>query len=250
MEYYRQRSNTVKPGLLIPSHGDRMRFIDLSHLFEDNMPGFRLKSENGDLIAFTAQIRPFLTHEQSRPRYKNKASFEITEITFQTSVGTYLDSPYHRYPDKRDISEIGIEEVILEGIVLNARHGSAGKAVGLEIIPERLNLTNKAILINFGWDQYWGTDKYHDYPFISEELIKFLSNANVGLVGVDTINIDDSRDLFRPAHTEFLKKDILIVENLTNLGSLYDKPFRFFCVPIKGKQVAAMPVRAFAEIIA
>ncbi|MFW9854743.1 MAG: cyclase family protein [Candidatus Thorarchaeota archaeon] len=231
------------------SSGDRMRFIDLSHLFEDNMPGFRLKSENGNTSTFTARIRPFLTHEQSRPRYKNKAAFEITEMTFQTSVGTYLDSPYHRYPDKRDISEIGIEEVILEGIVLDARDGSAGTSVGLEIIPDELEIANKAILINFGWDQHWGTEKYHDYPFISEKLIKFLSKTNVGLVGVDTINIDDSRNLARPAHTEFLKNDILIVENLTNLSALYNKRFRFFCVPIKGKQVAAMPVRAFAEIL-
>jgi kynurenine formamidase len=226
-----------------------MTFIDLSHAFEDNMPGFHLTSENGETIQLTARIKPFLTHEESRLRYQNKASFEITEITFQTSVGTYLDSPYHRFPDKRDISELALEDMILNGIVLDARHGLAGKPIGMEILPREENITNKAILINFGWDQHWGKEKYHDYPFISEDVIKYLVENQVGLVGVDTINIDDKRNLARPAHTEFLKNDILIVENLTNLESLYKKVFRFYGVPIKGKKVAAMPVRAFAEVL-
>lgn len=43
--------------------------------------------------------------------------------------------------------------------------------------------------------------------------------------------------------------EILIVENLMGLDKLYDKEFRFFAVPLKAKGAAAMPVRAFAEVI-
>jgi kynurenine formamidase len=65
---------------------------------------------------------------------------------------------------------------------------------------------------------------------------------------VDTINGDDRNDLERPFHTELLRRDILIVENLTNLGALPPSGFRFFAIPIKAKNTAAMTVRAFAEI--
>ncbi len=226
-----------------------MRFIDLSHVFEDGMPGFKMKSENGSYITYSAKIYPFLTHEQSKPKYQGKASFEITEMVFQTSIGTYLDSPYHRYPDKRDISEITLDEVILPGIIIDVRDSSAFQSISLERLPQNFNFTGKAVLFNFNWSCYWGTEQYYEYPFISEEIIEFLINKNVKLVGVDTVNVDDSRNLARPAHTLFLQNDILIVENLTNLESLYGRTFRFFVVPIKGKKVATMPVRAFAEVL-
>ncbi len=235
--------------MVLPSLVYMSEFVDLSHYFEDGMPGFKLKNEDGTFTEFTAHIRPFLTHEQTKPKYDGKASFEITEIEFQTSVGTYLDSPYHRFPDGRDISDIRIEEVVLPGVVVDARGRDRCESVGIEVIPQNMLLERCAVLFNFGWDCHWGTDMYREYPFISKEVITFLIDKGAGLVGVDTQNVDDSRDVSRPAHTLFLKNDILIVENLTNLDSLYNRNFRFFAVPIKGKKVAVMPVRAFAEII-
>lgn len=65
---------------------------------------------------------------------------------------------------------------------------------------------------------------------------------------MDTLNADDSRDLARPVHTELLARDVLIVENLRNLDLLHGLDFRFFAVPLKARKVAAMPVRAFAEV--
>jgi len=170
-------------------------------------------------------------------------------MTFQTSVGTYLDAPYHRYPDGRDISEIRLDEVILPGVVIDVRGRRAFEPAGMQVIPKSLLLTDKAVLLNFGWDRYWKSEEYHSYPFISRELIEFLVEAEVKLVGVDTINIDNHRDLTRPAHSLFLRKEVLIVENLRNLDQLYGKSFRFFAVPLKGRKAASMPMRAFAEIL-
>jgi arylformamidase len=214
------------------------------------MPGFKMRSEDGSILTYTAKIFPFLTHEQSKPKYQGRASFEITEMRFQTSIGTYLDSPYHRYPNKRDISQILLDEVVLNGSVIDVREMKPFQSVPPGVITKNHNDSiGKAVLFNFGWDQYWGTDKYYKYPFISKELINRLLEQKVKLIGVDTINIDDSRDLSRPAHSIFLANDILIVENLRNLNTLHNRKFRFYAVPIKGRKVAAMPVRAFAEIL-
>jgi arylformamidase len=224
------------------------RFIDLSHVFEDGMPGFRMKSEDGSVIQYSARIRPFLTHEQSLPKYQGLASFEITELTLQTSIGTYLDSPYHRYPEAKDISGIRLDEVILPGVVIDARGRKGFEAVGPEVIPPGMDLRGRAVLFNFGWDRHWGREEYYCYPFISELLIRHLIEAGAKLVGVDTINIDSSQNPVRPAHSQLLKQEILIVENLTGLDQLHGETFRFFAVPWKAKGVAALPVRAFAEI--
>ena len=225
-----------------------MRTIDLSHTIEDGMPGFRMKADDGTVTEFTARVRPFLTHEQSRPFYQGKAEFEITELSFQTSIGTNLDSPYHRHRDRRDISQIDLSEVILPGVVIDVRGRSAWEAVDLDGAHRALDLAGKAVLCNFGWDRHWGTEDYSAYPFLSRDAIEFLHGAGAKLVGVDTINVDSARDPERPAHTRFLAADILIVENLRGLDQLHGAEFTFFAVPLRVKGAAAMPVRAFAQI--
>ena len=225
-----------------------MTFIDLSHTFEEGMPGFRLKKEDGTYTQFTAKIHPFLTREQMKPMFKEDCSFEITEMSFQTSIGTYIDSPYHRYQDGRDISEIRIDEVILPGVTLDVRGLNALQGVHKDAIDDSLDLKGKAVLFNFGWDKHWGEEQYYSYPYIAKETVELLIERDAKLVGVDTINIDDARDLTRPAHSLLLRNDVLIVENLTNLEQMHGKQFRLFAVPIKAKKVAAMPIRALAEI--
>jgi arylformamidase len=221
-----------------------MRFVDLSHTIETGMPGFRMKNADGLLIEYTAQVRPFLTHEQSRPYYQGKAEFEITDLSLQTSIGTYIDSPYHRHRTKRDIGQIELDEVILPGVVIDMRGHAAWDAV--EFAAHDLN--GKAVLFNFGWDRHWGSEAYYSYPFLSRAALQSLISAGVRLVGVDTINIDSSRDPERPAHTWLLDREILIVENLRGLDQLYGQSFTFFGVPLRVKGAAAMPIRAFATL--
>ena len=104
-------------------------------------------------------------------------------------------------------------------------------------------------MLNFVCDRHCCTEHYHSYTFISREVIDYLIKNEAKLIGVDTVNIDSSRDLERPAHKMLLRNNILIVENLANLEQLYGKKFRFYAVQIKGKKVAAMPVRAFGELM-
>src|SRR5262249_29602604 len=106
----------------------------------------------------------------------------------------------------------------------------------------------RAVLFNFGWSRHWGREEYQSYPHLSSELIDRLIERRVKLVGVDTVNIDDKRDMSRPAHTKLLRAGILILENLCGLEPLEGRDFRLFAVPWKAKNAAALPVRAFAEL--
>lgn len=221
-------------------------FIDLSHEFYDGMPGFKYKNDDGTVTAFDVSIKPFLTHEQTRPRYQGKAEFEITEFRFHASMGTYLDAPYHRWKEKRAIGDLKLDDVILDGVVIDARNAMEKNA--WHEIPREIDLRGRAVLFNFGWDKFWETPQYEAYPFLAREVIDELIARGAKLVGVDTLNIDDTRDSERPAHSKLLANDILIVENLRNLDALHGKDFRFFAAPIRARGAAAMPVRAFAEM--
>jgi arylformamidase len=68
------------------------------------------------------------------------------------------------------------------------------------------------------------------------------------LVGIDSLNIDDTADLRRSAHSILLRRDVPIVEHLCGLDRLPDTGFRFFAVPVKVRAFGTFPVRAFAVL--
>ena len=229
--------------------GDIIMFIDCSRKVTNNMPSFRLKNEDGTYTTFQAEIVPFLTREQTKSKYTNNVSFEMTKISFQSVIGTYLDSPYHRYADMDDISNLDLENLVGEGILISAQGMDPWEPLQLTESIKKLEITDKIVLINFGWDKYFLNDQYNSYPFISNEFIDHLVTQKPKIIGVDTVNIDNSNDLTRPAHSKLLREKILIIENLMNLHLLKDKIFRFYCVPAKFEGAASFPVRAFAELV-
>jgi len=224
------------------------QFIDLTQTFENGMPGFRMRDRTGKLTEFTAKIRPFLTHEESRPNYQERASFEISEASFQTSIGTYLDAPRHRHQGMGDIASLELSTLILPAIVIDARHCSPCRPLSASELPSAGLLTGRAILVNFGWDKHWGRERYYEFPYVERQGLQYLLEAKISLFGVDSLNADCPQDLDRPAHTWFLRNNIHIVENLTGLDQLHNKSFRFFAIPLKVRDAAAFPIRAFAEI--
>jgi arylformamidase len=228
------------------------RYVELSHVIENGMPGFRSTGLDGKPAEFSVHVRPMRTHAQSRPLYQDKAEFEVTEMSFQTSIGTYVDAPYVRYEQKRDIAGLKLEELILPGLLVDLSQMAPNQAAGVADLEKGaggdLDVGGKAVLCRFAWDRFWGMEEYYAYPFLSREALKHLIDGGARLVGVDTINIDDGADLERPAHSWLLKQDILIVENLCNLGALAGAPFRFYALPMSVRGAASMPVRAFAEL--
>ncbi|AQQ07512.1 cyclase [Roseibium algicola] len=224
------------------------RFIDLTQTFENGMPGFRMCDKAGQATEFTARIHPFLTHEESKPNYGGNASFEITEVHFQTSIGTYLDAPRHRHEGMGDIASLEISSLISHGIVIDARGCSPNTPLTAEDLPRADTLAGRAVLINFGWDRHWGAEEYYNFPYVDRRGLQHLLDSEISLFGVDALNADCPKDLERPAHTWFLKNNIHIVENLTGLEQLHGQAFRFFAIPLKVRGAAAFPIRAFAEI--
>src|SRR2546423_9730100 len=222
------------------------QFVDLSHTVSHG------------LITYKGLPAPiicdFLSREQSREHYSPGTEFQIAKIEMVANTGTYLDSPFHRYEDGKDLSELELTSLAnLEGVVVEAE----GKGEGVKGKEQRaidradfesVDVKGKAVLIHTDWSQHWRTDKYFEgtHPFLTKEAAQFLADEGAALVGIDSYNIDDTADLTRPAHSMLLGKEIPIVEHMCNLQSLIDAladyplpsasgsvPFKFFAVPAK-----------------
>lgn len=219
------------------SSDDRVR-IDLSHTVEDGMITYR--GLPGPVIS------DFLSREQSRSHYAPGTEFHIGRIDMCANTGTYVDSPFHRYAHGADLAGLPLDRLTdLDAVVVDVT-GSEGRAVDrVHLLP--YDMSGKAVLVHTGWDRHWKTDAYFEgHPFLTEDAARYLVSERVALVGIDSLNIDDTSDGNRPAHSTLLAAGIPICEHLTNLGALPSHGFRFSAVPVKVKGMGSFPVRAYA----
>ncbi len=215
------------------------KLIDLSHTIEDGLVTY--KGLPAPLIC------DYLSREASKAFYAEGTTFQIGKIEMVANTGTYLDAPFHRYAEGKDLAELPLEAVAsLEGVKVKVPYavGGIGKAhfSGLEV-------SGKAVLIETNWSRHWNTEQYYEgHPFLLEEAALYLRDQGAVLVGVDTYNIDDTSGNARPVHTILLGADILIVEHMCNLELVPENNFKFYAVPVKIKGFGTFPVRAFAEL--
>jgi kynurenine formamidase len=214
--------------------------IDLSHTVEDGMVTY------SGLPA--PVITDFLGREDSRRLYAEGTEFHIGRIDMVANTGTYLDSPFHRYADGADLSELSLSQLAdLEGVVIRM-HERGARAIDATAF-QNVEVRDRAVLVHTGWDAHWRTEQYFaGHPFLTRDAAEALRDAGARLVGIDSYNIDDTADAARPAHSILLRGGIPIVEHMCNLASLPESGFRFFAVPVKVKAFGTFPVRAFGLI--
>lgn len=214
--------------------------VDLSHTIEHG------------LITYKGLPAPiicdYLSREESKKQYASGTQFQIGKIEMVTNTGTYLDCPFHRYEHGKDLSEVGVERLAeLEGIVIRVDHKETF-AINADFFRGK-ELRGRAVLVHTGWDNYWNTENYFEHhPHLTEDAALYLVECGVKLVGIDSVNIDDTRGGERPVHTQLLGAEVLIVEHLCNLQQLPDEGFTFSALPPKFKGAGTFPVRALAKL--
>lgn len=211
------------------------KLIDVSHAIEDGTvtyPGLPVPI-----------ICDYLSRAASKEQYAEGTSFHIGRIDMVANTGTYVDAPFHRFEGGKDLAELPLTSIAdLPGLVV----ASQEMAIDAETFAG-LDLRGKAVLVKTGWDRHWGKPEYlASHPFLTEAAANSLLEAGVALVGIDSLNIDDTRGGARPVHTILLGAEIPIVEHLCNLDALPEEGFRFHAAPVKVRAFGTFPVRAYA----
>ncbi|NCF26842.1 MAG: cyclase family protein [Gammaproteobacteria bacterium] len=213
--------------------------IDLSHTVEHGMTTY--KGLPAPIIC------DFLSREASEKHYAHGTTFHIGKIEMVANTGTYIDSPFHRYADGKDLSELTLESTAdLEGLVFRVPPGE--RAIGPGLFS-KADVGGKAVLVHTGWASHWGSEQYFEgHPFLTAEAAEWLKASGTALVGIDSLNIDDTSGGHRPVHSILLGADIPIVEHMCHLEDLPDSAFKFHAVPVKVRHFGTFPVRAYAVV--
>jgi arylformamidase len=221
-----------------PRSGPR-RLIELSHQIHHGMvtyPGLP-----------GPELSDHLPREASPARYGPGTQFHIGRISMIANTGTYLDSPAHAFADATDIAGLALQQVAdLDGVVVRIDPGR--RAIDRDAFAG-LEVGGRAVLVHTGWDRHWGSDRYGTAsPFLTAAAAEWLVERRAGLVGIDSVNIDDPSGQPRPVHRALLAAGIPIVEHLCGLDQLPPSGFRFHAAPPQVVGIGTFPVRAYAVL--
>ena len=216
-------------------------FMELSHVISAGLttyPGLP-----------APEITPHLTRDASRGVYAPGTEFAIDRISMVGNTGTYLDSPFHRYPNGADLAGLPLSRLVDLPAVVVRTFDSGRRVVDAETLAP-YDVAGKAVLLHTGGDAHWATPSYVvDAPYLTESGARLLVERGAALVGIDSVNIDDAvPGGDRPAHTLLLAAGIPIVEHLTNLGALPPNGARFTAAPPLVAGFGTFPVRAYAAV--
>lgn len=204
------------------------KFIDLSHEISDATPTYP-----GDPEVRLAQVASVSADGMSD--YK---------VVSTMHVGTHIDAPAHMIAEGAKLTDFPLSRFQGVGVVVDARgHEEIGPELldGLDIHP------GNVILVWTDWSKKYRTDAYYKaWPVLTSEFAHALANKGVSIVGMDTPSPDEIDVSI--VHHIFMERDILILENLTDLSALKGyKLFRIHAYPMKYATDAA-PVRVVAEV--
>jgi len=215
------------------------RLVDLSH------PIFH------GLVTYPGLPAPalsdHLTHQASASHYAPGTTFHMTRVELLGNTGTYVDAPAHRVEGGADVAALPLDRLAaLEGALVPAE--GLGRSIGPGAFAG-LELRGRAVLVRTGWSAHFGTQAYgQGHPFLTRAAAEHLLSAGAALVGIDSLNIDDTSDLTRPVHTLLLQAGVPIVEHLRGLEQLPRSGFQFHAVPAPFRGMTSFPVRAYAVL--
>lgn len=216
------------------------RFIEISHTVEAGMktyPGLPPPTEE-----------VLLDYDASLEKYDGRAEFYIASLHVCGNTGTYVDAPIHRHRGGADLAALSLDRLAHLPFVLVDATGASDRGVGVDRF-EGLDVRDKAVLVRTDFSQHWQKPAYFGpNPFLTADACEFLVASGARFVGIDSLNIDDTEDLSRPAHTILLGAGVPVCEHLTGLRELTSGAGRLHAVPIAWRGGATFPVRAYVVV--
>lgn len=210
--------------------------IDLTHLITPDMPVY--PGTEGP------RFTPANTYERD--------GFKETLLSMYTHTGTHMDPPAHLFAGRTTLDQFPADQFCGRALVVDCTHLPEGGKVPLSCITRYGALADEAefILLRFGWDERWGTPAYFgDYPTLSDEAVEWIIHQRKKGVGLDVIGIDPIADSNLTIHKKlFAHSEMVVIENLCNLGLIGDGLCWFAALPLKHADADGSPVRAIAFV--
>ena len=209
-----------------------MRVLDLSHFLSEDMPVY--PGTEPPSIAQATTIE--------------RDGFAEKLLSLYSHTGTHMDAPSHMISGAPCLDAMEVGRFVGKGAVLDLT-GLRSPAVEMAAISSQGPRLAGAdfVLLRTDWSLRWGAESYFSgFPVLTPDAASWLADLGLSGIGLDCISVDPVGGEGFPIHEIFLGRGMLIVENLRDLALLGDRPFFFFCLPLRIRDSDGSPIRAVA----
>ncbi len=207
------------------------------------------------LIDLTLTLDPTMPGVDWEPaRTLEKDGWNARTLHLYSHCGTHMDAPLHfGCGDQATIDQTPLETCLTTAHVVRLPETKPSDLIEVSMLGGIAEVfePGQSLLLNTGWSSFVSNqDLYRNQlPRVSEELAQWCVDSKVAILGVEppsVANVLDIKEVTR-IHEILLGGGVTIVEGLTNLESLPDKPFLFGAMPLKILGGDGAPCRAFAS---
>ncbi|XFA99677.1 cyclase family protein [Candidatus Izemoplasma sp. B36] len=170
--------------------------------------------------------------------------YNLKRIDTNMHIGTHLDMPKHVYDIDEGVETIDINKLIDKAIVIRPK--IVDNIIDTKDIIKHYVKDYKIVILDLNWSQYINSEKYYKHPKFDREILQFLLDNKVEVLGMDLPSIAYNNETFLDMHKDVLKENIIIIENLTNLKKL-NKFVDFIALPLKIKGLDGSLIRCVAK---
>ena len=180
--------------------------------------------------------------------------YNVLHVAFGTHTGTHIDAPYHVRVHGARVDELPIDRFVVPAVVIDLRGRPRRSAISRRDLAGTGWRSDGAAVLHTGWSRHRGTPRYFDHPFLTPGAARFLLDAGVRMIALDTPNPDPTHPVGSaparlPVHGLVADAGGIVVENLTALEKI-DFPDPWLSVlPIRIAGADGAPCRAVAFTI-
>jgi kynurenine formamidase len=179
--------------------------------------------------------------------------------------GTHIDAPFHFSKKGITVDEIKLDNLIGNAVVIDV-HNQVQSQKDYQISVDDIKAFEKQyrpidgkdiVLFRTDWSQYWpnkkaylGSDKLGDtehlhFPGVSPDAAKYLVDAKVKGIGIDTASMDPGNSKGFLVHRIILGANLFGLENLSHLDHVSPIGSLIIIAPMKIKGGSGAPARVF-----
>ena len=166
----------------------------------------------------------------------------MSDVELMSHVGTHIEAPLHCLKNGMDLSQIPLEKLVGDAVILDLREACSYTGVSLEQVKKATDdaggITKKDIVFcMMGETDYFSTDS-----------IRWLVDSGMKLMGVDSggVEIPHSVSHANENHLVLFRAEIPLIERLANLDKISRSRVRIYALPIPVIGLDAFPLRVIA----
>lgn len=261
-----------------------MRLIDLTRLLDpadlERMPE-RMRGWSVNLVPQVEPITPWGEGAQvmcqifgcEKHQLPGGEGWGDERLRITTHLGTHVDAPLHYGSTSegrpaRTITDIGLDELYVDGIVLDLRDAAPGEGIPVQALEAALARNGApvpqggAVIIRTGQERYTIADEgFFNYPGMTREGTLFLAGLGAKVLGTDALGWDRPFHVMRRAfqasgdpaeiwdgHFAGREREVFIVQQMAQLAELPPSGFKVGFFPLRLGGCSAAPARVVAFV--